>query len=568
MSALATASGVAAHRLLLCGAAIFAVLFGVFFFSPHVVVTDSRYSLLVSEALLTKGTLKLDGLVPLPDYRLYQAGGHVRLFFPEASSLLAVPFMGLVRPFGGSVFDEEGRFEEAREDDLQKILAALLCAAAGVVLWRLAAQFTGEGAALVIALAACLASPIWGSASRAMWADTWGLLLLCLALLMAVKPLRWPGLVVLGTCLSWMYFVKPTYSVPIAAITVVLLWRKGWRAWSLLLTGAVWLGGFLLWSWHSHGTLQPVYFLASRLRESNVVLSLPTHIFSPSRGLLVYFPAAAWAVWMVMRNWARVKDRDWVVASFVVFVVHYIVHAAHSATGGHCYGARFGVPLVPWFVLLAAIGWEVPPAKSGRLLALGCGFLLVLWGAAVNGRGALDPNTWSWNFVPVSIDDSPERVWDWGRPQFMVGLLPDRLILPDRPPALPEKIDFRSPDSGPFLLGNWCGLEGEGRWSMGANAAVVFSAVPGRGFRVKMPARTFGPQRVVSLLNGETVWKVRTDGGDWFTGEFELPGKYVKDRNLLEFRFPDRRVPHRTMNDGDFRELGLMVAGMEFRPDE
>lgn len=563
-------SGGAPRGLVLRGAVLFAVLFAVFHLSPHVTVTDSRFSLLASEVLLTKGTLTLDGLVPVPDYRIYGRGGHDRLYFPEAGSVLAVPFMALMRPWGGTVFDGDGRFEEGRENALQKLLASLLCAAAGVVLWRLAAQFTGETAAMVIAIAACLASPVWGSASRALWADTWGFFLLSIALLLAVKPLRLFGLVVLGTCLSWMYFVKPTYSVPIAAITAVIIWRQGLRAWPLLATGAVWLAAFVFWSLHSHGTLQPGYFLVSRLREADVWQSLAPHIVSPSRGLLVYFPAAVWAIGMVVFSWKRLSRRDLALAAFAVITVHHVVHAAHSATAGHSYGARFGAPLVPWFVLLAAMGWAALPqaADRARRFALGCGGILVLWGALVNGRGAIDSDTWKWNITPKSIDESPERLWDWRRPQFLAGLLPEPLTLPEDVLLIPREIDFRGTDAAPFLVGGWGHRETEGRWSTGAKAGVAFSAEPGRGFLVRLTGRTLGPQRVVCLLNGERLANLRTDGDTWFNETVTLPGKLVRDRNLLEFRFPDRRAPHPSRQDGDRRELGLMVGRLEFLPRE
>ncbi|MBE2179033.1 MAG: hypothetical protein IAE97_00980 [Chthoniobacterales bacterium] len=553
-------------RHILAGAGFFTVLFAAFYLSPHVTVTDSRYALLASEVLLTDGTLKLDGLAEVPDYRILESGGHERLFYPAAGSVFSVPFMALVRPFGGSVFDKEGRYDPTREDALQKLLGALLCAVLGILMWRLAAQFTGGRAAMVIAIAASFGSPVWSTASRAVWMDTWGLLLLSIGLLMVVKPLRLPGLIILGSCLSWMYFVKPTYSIPVAAITGIVVWRHRLNAWPLLVTGAVWLVVFVLWSLHTFGTPLPEYYSTSMLKFRDVPDALASHIFSPSRGILVYFPAAAWAVWMVVRNRARVGDRDLVTAAFAVIVLHYVVHAAHSSTAGHCYGARFATPLVPWFVLLAAIGWEAvwrEPACRRRF-ALACGLLLVLWGAFVNGRGAIEPKTWNWNIVPASIDDSRERLWDWRRPQFVADLLPEPLILPEEFPTLPSVLDFRGPDSAPYLLGRWDACESEGRWSMGANAAVIFSSWPGRGLQVRMTVRTAGPQRVEASLNGETVWEVHTGNERWFTVDFPLPATLVSDRNVLEFRFPDRRVPDQSRHIGDFRELGLMVRCIEF----
>lgn len=555
---------------ILAGAVLFAGLFAVFFLSPHITVTDSRYGLLAAEVLLTRGTLQLDGLVDSKDYRVCTSNGHDYPYFPAADSVLSVPFVAVMLPFGGSVLDDEGRYDGQREESRQKLLAALICAAVGVVIWRIAAQFTGEGAALAIAAAACLGSPIWGSASRAVWADTWGILLLSIALLMVVKPLRFPGLVALGTCLSWLYFVKPTFSVPITAVTAVVLWRFRLRALPLLLTGAVWLGLFLLWSRQTFGTWLPEYFAVSRLTLQNVPSSIAPHLISPSRGLLFYFPAALWAVWIVLRNWGRVRARDMATAAFATIILHYIVHAAHSSTAGHCYGARFSTALVPWFALLAAIGWRAAsetPGRSGRLV-VAIGIALSLLGVFTNGRGAIEPKTWRWNIFPADIDDVHARVWDWRRPQFLADMLPDPLILPGEFPSLPAGIDFRDPGSAPFLVGGWDATETEGRWSMGANAGVIFSTETGRGILVRMTAHTSSPQRVLALLNGETVWKVKTQNDGWFTVDFTLPGTLVGSRNVLEFRFPDRRILSRGEQIVDSRELGLMVRSLEFLPAE
>src|SRR6266516_88827 len=77
----------------------------------------------------------------------------------------------------------------------------------------------------ILALGGALGTQVWSTASRALWADTWGMLLLGIVvyLLLAHEVgRRRINPIVLATLLSWMYFVRPTYAVPILAITAYL----------------------------------------------------------------------------------------------------------------------------------------------------------------------------------------------------------------------------------------------------------------------------------------------------------------------------------------------------------
>ena len=108
---------------------IFFFLLVVFLISPVAQVTDSSFSLLVSQCLyetrsfdlgsyrlpLPEGQPKeLRSLYPLPR-QLVKVHGRVRYAYPLGSSLLSVPFVALLSPFGLAPADGTGLYSEARE---------------------------------------------------------------------------------------------------------------------------------------------------------------------------------------------------------------------------------------------------------------------------------------------------------------------------------------------------------------------------------------------------------------------------------------------------------------------
>src|SRR5882724_5133748 len=126
----------------LAASSIFLVTLLIFWFSPISQVSDSTYSMLVSETLLHHGSFRLDyygiprePVVHREDYQMvnnaYQlelARDHIYYFFPPGGSVLSLPFVALENLLGRSAIGEDGKYNHLGEIDIESDLAALLMA--------------------------------------------------------------------------------------------------------------------------------------------------------------------------------------------------------------------------------------------------------------------------------------------------------------------------------------------------------------------------------------------------------------------------------------------------------
>ena len=104
-------------------------------------------------------------------------------------------------------------------------LAALLMALLAAIFFYTARILLSPGWSAVIALGGALGTQVYSTASRALWSETWGILLLGVVIFMLLaheSGKRHLSPILLATLLSWMYFVRPTFAVPIVAISIYL----------------------------------------------------------------------------------------------------------------------------------------------------------------------------------------------------------------------------------------------------------------------------------------------------------------------------------------------------------
>ncbi len=412
----------------------------VFVAAPVIQVSDSRYTILLSEGLLHHHTFALDTYsVPQPHipefpagakeagvYQLIRARGHTTYYYPQASSILSIPFVAVANAFGVSAATPAGELDFRGEVVLERIIASLLMATLTCVIFHTAFMMLPMLWSLVVALSAALGTQILSTASRGLWSHTWQILALAV-LVDALLSREHRGTrmhpVWIATLVAWLYFIRPTGSIAIVTVSAYVLFslREDFIVYAATLTA--WLAGFVGYSWVVFGTALPPYYIASRFTFHDVATALFDSLASPSRGLFVYVPTALFAIYLVTRYWRRLEHRRLAMLGFANIGALAIAISIHrDPAGGLCYGPRLFTDVMPWFVLIAILGLDAMRRTvdvRSRGMELAAGFLLLAISIAINARGAWSYAGLDWNLAQWH----QQADFGWRYPQFMAGLI-------------------------------------------------------------------------------------------------------------------------------------------------
>ncbi|HEX7185446.1 MAG TPA: hypothetical protein VF756_26725 [Thermoanaerobaculia bacterium] len=409
----------------IAGALVFLVLLVLFHRSPVRQRGDSRYSLLLSESLLVHGSFALDryfGDGELP-YQVERTGGHVYYLFPPGSSVLSLPLVALLRLSGATAVAPGGGYDDDGEAALERRVAAFLGAVFGLCVFLLARLLLPVGWSAVIALSLGLGTQVWSTVTRAHWSHGWFVVLGALAvyeLLAAEQRQRRPRGWWLGSLLAWSYFTRPTAIVPLIAVALWLAFRHRRSLPAFLAACVFWMGLLTAWSWSLYQKLLPAYFQPGRLGSEHFFEAIAGNLISPARGMLLFSPLVLFIAYLAIRYRKELPYRSLAVLAAAVSLVHLLVISSYGHWwGGYSYGPRLMTDALPWIALLAVLGVEgwrrAGPVRLEKIAGVVLVALSVFW----NGAGAWSQEANRWNARPVSVDKSPERVWDWRDPQLL-----------------------------------------------------------------------------------------------------------------------------------------------------
>lgn len=603
------------------GALIFVLSLLVFWFSPVHQVTDSQYSMLLSESLLRHRSFVLDGFnlprlepnVSTRDHyvmngdiwQLELAQGHIYYYFPPGSSILSLPFVTVANALGISAANSDGTYNLENEKRIQTAQAAILMALLATVFYFTSRLILPHVWSVVIALAGGFGTQIWSTASRGLWSHTWAAFLTASIIYFLVAGevgRRNINPLVMASLLAWLYFVRPIGSIVAGAMTIYILFFHRDLFVRYAITGILWLAGFIAYSLIHFERPLPSYYQAGRLRFDLLPVALAGNILSPSRGLFVYVPALLFVIYLVIRYRKHLPLNRLVGLSLAICGLH-ILFASMFANlwgdwwGGASFGPRYSTEIVPWFVLLTILGLKgrmmadehfaaeaITPVDSlpdarvsmfparNRLLARGeivIGALLLGLSILVNARGATSWDTWKWS-QPSTDQQLRALLWDWRHPQFLAGLQSPAPPVEFPLVQAPIVIDVTSPESGKYLWYGWSGPEKNLRWTDGKEASIVFSLNEARALLLEMKLAPFlsgsrlMQQNLTLKLNDQPLKSLTMSDGDMRIYSFSLPKSLLKTRNVLAIELPDAASPASLNVGSDNRQLGISVESMRF----
>jgi hypothetical protein len=564
-----------------------------YYLSPVTQVTDSHYSLLVSEQIYRHGGVRLDDAFrpPIPadypgvekpgalPYHVLRHRGALYHSYPVGSSILSVPFVALFNAFGISAERPDHRYFAEGEIKMERAIAALICAAAVVVYFLIALEMLPL--ALAFALAACiaLASPLWSTLSRGLWNQTWQQLLLAAAVLTLVRaPLTAARAALLSSLLAWASFTRPNSVIAYAAV-LLSLFGQGRRPLAVFAgTAAAWIAGYVAWCQLTyHAWTRPSVHDLGWLSMRDQVQRLAGLLLSPARGLFIYCPSLLLLLVALVALHRFLPSPRLVRTALLALVGHLLLLLLFwDWWAGHCYGPRHWCDALPWFFLLAVqvlAAWRRAPKPRPRVLAVVALGLLSWWGALVHGIGAWSQRANDWN---VGLEDGgvPGRLWDWQRAPFLVVVLPAKDFPPYPPLPLGTRVLLDEPQSAVYLQRGWSQSAGALRWTDGEIAELAFSLVELQPITLSFAARPFLVedrlpfQRVEVIVNGALVARFVLDREPLSVQRVRVPPRFVDRQTVVRFRLPDAASPSSFGSNGDRRRIAIAVEWLEVSPSE
>ena len=382
---------------------------------------DSQAAKFAALMLVRHHTLTLDGLVGrIPQYADRQAfqrdrKGRWRNAYPVPPVLEAAGTAAVMR--GAGALDLNAPLAAPI---VAKLTASFLASLASVLAFLIARRFCGTGAAAILALGFGLGTGVWPMASQTLWQHASVLWSVSAAVwLWTRKDGRRPlaEYAALGLLLGWSVSARPQVLPMIAVLAAGMLvaapnHKRLVCALGFLVPTSVFAILNLQWFGHALGP-------ASHLAETSLAAHNVWHtwqwpvtgaaglLVSPSRGLLVFSPI----VLVALAAWGTQSHRSIVRWTAGAAAVQFVVYASFSVWwGGHSYGPRYLLDLLPVLVPAAAIGMSRLAPASIPVRALGAAALA--WSMVTAATGAFCYPHDEWNTDPVSVNRRHARLWE------------------------------------------------------------------------------------------------------------------------------------------------------------
>jgi hypothetical protein len=396
--------------------------------------SDPRGTLLTAQAIIDRGTFALDAYPQFPSsYRtVVDEAGHRFYAYPPGAPLIALPAVAIAQLAGLDM----SRVED--DDEVQRIVAAISVGIAALLAFLFALRWLPWPLTTLLTAVFVFGTPVMSTMSTAFWSTNATVVVTLAALvLLARYDASTAGVrrsVAIGLLLGFAFWCRPpafllaalvmTWAL-LRAVTIRQPERRPAIVNAVSLACAAIAGPALLMAMSllTYGTWLPDYYIGSRLAASDRFgTALVAHLVSPSRGILIYAPAAVLAVVAALR-WPRRILRAPLAGVALAWVFLHLLLVSRFAYwwGGYSYGSRLMVDALPGvFVLLCAAAALVRDS-AGRWQVLAVSALVFTGAAGVwinSVQGLFNRSTMKWNVVP-DIDRFPGYAFDWHLPQFL-----------------------------------------------------------------------------------------------------------------------------------------------------
>ena len=409
----------------LCLAVFFIVILG------KVKYTDSDPvgSLLVSQSMLKKATIKLDDykekfisyrcvVIDQEDWFgcvIHRKNNHYYYFFPLGTPVFSVPFVAVANLIGLDMA------EYKHEKNLQIIIAAINATLTFILLFLLARLYLDDTKSLLISTLTWFGTSFASTTGTALWSHNFATLFALLAIYLSIRSVKtsnfklWP---VIAISLFSCYLCRPTMILlsPFL-IGYLFLFNKKISIYTSILLSAF-LIAFASFSLHEFGQLLPDYYLPQRLSGKYFFDAIYGNLLSPSRGIIVFSPFLLMPLIYSKSMYDSIKNEKSLIILLSWPIMHFIlISRLPHWWAGWSYGPRLMTDVLPGIFLLIIIA--VSKLNFYKPTTLALVIILGSFSVYINTfQGLFNHYTQLWNADP-NIDEHPEYLFDWQFPQFL-----------------------------------------------------------------------------------------------------------------------------------------------------
>lgn len=400
---------------------------------------DNVLYLPTAQSILDNGTVNLDeafasygkdAVTQNAYWTTIEVNGHQFNYFPLGSSLFSIPFVFIANQFGLDAFLVDDAIK------IQKFVCGFILFLTFLVFRNTARLFFSTGSAAGLAAITIVCSSVVSVGSSALWSHNLTVLFIGLALFEMLRlefrvERKWSPWI-MGFYLFAAYICRPaaaTFVIPILAFCLV---KHGRRFHQVFLPLLACMGLFMFWSQQTYDILLPPYYLPNRLGETgDIVQAFQGHLWSPSRGVLVYSPIFLVSVLGILFK----ANRRWLFFWFLAgaYLLHLILISRFIHWwGGWSYGPRLQTDMVPLLFVLGLMALDAyrkyKPGPWLRKVVMVPLLIFSGWSFFVQvPQGVFNPSVLYWN---GNIDRYPEYyLFNWTFPQFLAGYYPDGIAL-------------------------------------------------------------------------------------------------------------------------------------------
>lgn len=547
-----------------------ACLLGLFIFT--VIITqgtnntgsDPRGTLLVSQALVQHGTIKLDAYagtyLDTFAHQIHKKNGHIYNYFPLGTALVSAPFVAMFNAFGYDMMNDEHL--------AQIMLTALVNLLIAFILYKTARLYLSQNVSILLTGICWFGSSLASTVGTALWSHDFAFLFSSSAIFLTLNKKRPAGALTplfIGACLFLAYLCRPTLALLSPFLLVYYFIHDKKSAFYSGLSLSFLLLLFMGWSMHEYFQILPDYYLPKRLDGNEFEKALYGNLLSPARGILIFSPFILISI--ILNLWLAPKNK--MLAKLILITLAWpIAHLLSISQfphwwAGWSFGSRLMVDALPglYVGLFSSLAVMQQWKRTIYTPLLICGALSIY----VNTyQGLFNPYGVGWNVDP-NIDQHPEYLFDWHYPQFLHSKnRHDARLMEFRSQQLPEfkgliDIDHNS-TSTTFVSFSY--PEPGFRWSEGKSASLGFLVSdPKLLGEASLQAAFLGSQEITIIINDLQVYTGHFNGGD-LDIRFSFPSKTIKPGlNTVQFLLPNAHRPAST----DPRELAMALRKLSLR---